>query len=157
ATTALALVVPAFAGFTDGSRPKAPETADQLDPRVPGTGPIGSPQDDMGRFVSAVLGSTELQWTQIFAKDGKIYRPPVLVLYRGATHSSCGGVAKSSMGPFYCPTDQKIYLDTSFFDQIVSRLRGCEVGNDACLFAQAYVIAHLVGRHVQNLLGILPK
>jgi len=136
---------------------EAPETAEQLDPRVPSTGPTGSPQDDMGRFVSKVLGSTELQWKQIFAKDGKIYRPPVLVLYRGATHASCGGAAQSAMRPFYCPADQKIYLDTSFFDQIVTRLRGCEVRNNACQFAQAYVIAHLVGRHVQNLLGILPK
>src|SRR5262245_62121725 len=97
ATSALALVVPAFAGFTHGSRPKTPEAAEQLEPRVPSTGPTGSPQDDMGRFVSAVLGSTELQWKQIFAKDGKIYRPPVLVLDRGVTqrrrcaagHSSC--------------------------------------------------------------------
>ena len=60
-----------------------------------------APQDDMGRFVSKVLGSTELQWKQLFAKDGRIYRPPVLVLYRGATHASCGGEAQGAMGPFY--------------------------------------------------------
>jgi uncharacterized protein len=115
------------------------------------------PKDDMGRFVSKVLGSTELQWKQVFAKDGKTYRAPGLVLYRGATQSSCGGVAESTMGPFYCPADQKIYLDTSFFDQIATRFRGCDVGSRTCQFSQAYVIAHLVGRHVQNLLGILPK
>ena len=116
-----------------------------------------APQDDMGRFVSKVLGSTELQWKQLFAKDGRIYRPPVLVLYRGATHASCGGEAQSAMGPFYCPADQKVYLDTSFFDQIATRFRGCDVGSKACQFSEAYVIAHEVGHHVQNLLGILPK
>jgi uncharacterized protein len=117
----------------------------------------GAPQDDMGRFVSKVLGSTELQWKQIFSKDGKSYRAPVLVLYRGQTHASCGGVAQAAMGPFYCPSDQKVYLDTSFFDQIATRFRGCDVGSKSCQFSQAYVIAHEVGHHVQNLLGILPK
>jgi uncharacterized protein len=117
----------------------------------------GAPQDDMGRFVSKVLGSTELQWKQIFSKDGKNYRAPVLVLYRGQTQASCGGVAQAAMGPFYCPADQKVYLDTSFFDQIATRFRGCDVGSKSCQFSQAYVIAHEVGHHVQNLLGILPK
>jgi uncharacterized protein len=116
-----------------------------------------APQDEMGRFVSKVLGSTELQWKQVFAKDGRTYRPPVLVLYRGATQASCGGQAQSAMGPFYCPADQKVYLDTSFFDQIATRFRGCDVGSKTCQFSQAYVIAHEVGHHVQNLLGILPK
>src|SRR6059058_1220079 len=116
-----------------------------------------APQDQVGRFVSKVLGSTELQWKQIFASDGRIYRSPVLVLYRGATHASCGGEAQSAMGPFYCPADQKVYLDTSFFDQIATRFHGCDVGSKTCQFSQAYVIAHEVGHHVQNLLGILPR
>jgi predicted metalloprotease len=111
----------------------------------------------MGRFVSKVLGSTELLWTQIFAKDGKMYRAPVMVLYPDVTHADCGGVAQSAMGPFYCPVDQKVYLDTLFFDQIATRFRDCDVGSKSCQFAQAYVIAHEVGHHVQNLLGILPK
>src|SRR5438067_1961632 len=115
-----------------------------------------TPQDAMGRFVSKVLGSTEAEWKQIFARDGKSYRAPVLVLYRGATRADCGGVAQSAMGPFYCPSDQRVYLDTSFFDQIATRFRGCDVGSKACQFAQAYVVAHEVGHHVQNLLGILP-
>src|SRR5204862_5172733 len=115
----------------------------------------GTPQDDMGRFVSKVLGSTEVQWKQVFAKDGKTYRAPVLVLYKGATQASCGGVAQSAMGPFCCPSDQRVYLDTSFFDQIARRFRGCDVGSKACQFAQAYVIAHEIGHHVQNQLGIL--
>jgi predicted metalloprotease len=118
---------------------------------------IGIPQDDLGRFLSAVLGSTELQWKQIFAQGGRNYRPPILVLYRGATRADCGGVAQSAMGPFYCPVDQKVYLDDSFFDQIATRLRGCDVGSKYCQFALAYGIAHEVGHHVQNLLGILPK
>jgi predicted metalloprotease len=119
--------------------------------------PSRAEQDDVGRFVSRVLGSTELQWKRVFAEEGKTYRAPVLVLYRGATKSSCGGVAESTMGPFYCPSDQKIYLDRSFFDQIATRFPSCDVGSKSCQFSQAYVIAHLVGRHVQNLLGILPK
>jgi predicted metalloprotease len=111
----------------------------------------------MGRFVSKVLGSTEVQWKQVFSKEGKTYRAPILVLYNGRTRADCGGVAQSAMGPFYCPADQKVYLDTSFFDQIATRFRGCDVGSKACQFSQAYVIAHEVGHHVQNLLGILPK
>jgi predicted metalloprotease len=102
------------------------------------------------REFAKVLGSTELQWKQVFAKDGRTYRPPVLVLYRGATQASCGGKAYSAMGPFYCPADQKVYLDTSFFDQIATRFRGCDVGNRACQFSQAYVIARLENRHSSN-------
>jgi uncharacterized protein len=115
------------------------------------------PQDETGRFVDRVLGSTEARWKEVFAADGKTYRPPILVLYRGSTAARCGGVAQSSMGPFYCPVDQKVYLDTSFFDQIATRFRGCDVGSRTCQFSQAYVIAHEVGHHVQNQLGILPK
>jgi uncharacterized protein len=133
----------------------------QSQPQVQAPSPsarhTGTPQDEMGRFVSRVLGSTEFVWKNVFAKDGKTYRAPVLVLYRGRTRADCGGVAQSAMGPFYCPTDQKVYLDTSFFDQIATRFRGCDVGSKTCQFSQAYVIAHEVGHHVQNLLGILPK
>jgi predicted metalloprotease len=129
------------------SRPGAP----------PPTRRTGTPQDDMGRFVDKVLHSTDVQWKNVFAKDGKNYRAPVLVLYRGSTRADCGGVAQSAMGPFYCPADQKVYLDTAFFNEIATRFRGCDVGSKGCQFAQAYVIAHEVGHHVQNLLGILPK
>src|SRR5258708_18244572 len=82
----------------------------------------GSPQDDMGRFVSRVLGSTEVQWKQVFAKDGKTYRAPVLVLYKEATQAICGGVAQNAMGAVYCPSDPKDYLHTSFFDQTLTRV-----------------------------------
>jgi uncharacterized protein len=117
----------------------------------------GRPQDEMGRFVDKVLHSTDVQWKNVFAKDGKTYRAPVLVLYNRVTRAACGGQAQSAMGPFYCPADQKVYLDTSFFDEIAKRFRGCDVGSKSCQFAQAYVIAHEVGHHVQNLLNILPK
>jgi len=115
----------------------------------------GKPSDDIGRFVSTVLGNIDTEWTDIFQRDGKTYRKPVLVLYQGQTQAACGGQAQSAMGPFYCPTDQKVYLDTAFFREIESRFRGCE--GKACEFSQAYVIAHEVGHHVQNLLGVLPR
>jgi len=115
----------------------------------------GKPSDDIGRFVSTILGNIDAEWTDIFQRDGKTYRKPVLVLYQGQTQAACGGAAQSAMGPFYCPTDQKVYLDTSFFREIESRFRGCE--GKACEFSQAYVIAHEVGHHIQNLLGVLAK
>jgi len=116
----------------------------------------GSPSDAMGHFVSAVLGSTETVWTDIFAQAGKTYIPPTLVMFSGATQSGCG-FAKSAMGPFYCPLDQKVYLDTSFFQDLEGRLGACQVGSKTCQFSQAYVIGHEIGHHVQNLLGVLPK
>jgi len=123
-------------------------------PSQPGR-PSGTPTDDTGRFVSRVLGSTEAVWKDIFAKDRGTYQPPTLVLFRDRTDAACGGVAQSAMGPFYCPADRKIYLDTSFFQQIETRFRGCD--GKACQFSQAYVIAHEVAHHVQNLLGILTR
>jgi hypothetical protein len=115
-----------------------------------------APSDQTGRFVSAILGSTEVQWTDIFAKSGKSYIAPTLVMFSGATQSGCGS-AQSAMGPFYCPLDQKVYLDTSFFQDLERRFRACDVGSKTCQFSQAYVIAHEIGHHVQNLLGVLPK
>src|SRR5581483_12176104 len=92
--------------------------------------------------------------TDIFQKSGQQYRAPRLRLYSGGEQGGCG-YAQAAMGPFYCPSDQRIYLDTSFFREIEQRFRGCS--GAACKFSQAYVIAHEVGHHVQNLLGILPK
>ena len=117
----------------------------------------GTPSDQMGQFVAAVLGETEDRWKEIFAKTNQRYREPRLVMFSGATRADQCGTAQSAMGPFYCPSDQKIYLDTSFFRDIERRFRGCDVGSKSCQFAQAYVLAHEVGHHVQNLLGILPK
>ncbi|HUB64749.1 MAG TPA: neutral zinc metallopeptidase [Methylocella sp.] len=114
-------------------------------------GQTGTPSDDTGQFVAAVLASTETVWSQVLPEQkGVAYIKPKLVLYSGRTASACGG-AQSAMGPFYCPRDQKVYLDTAFFQDMKRRLGG---GGD---FAYAYVIAHEVGHHVQNLLGILPK
>ena len=111
----------------------------------------GVPSDQMGQFIARVLGETEDVWTQILPlQTGKPYEKPVLVLFTGVTRSGCG-TAQSAMGPFYCPVDRKLYLDTSFFQDMQSKLGGG--GN----FAYAYVIAHEVGHHVQNLLGLLTK
>jgi predicted metalloprotease len=126
---------------------------EQYQPSKPGS----APKDESGRFVSRILASTEATWKDVFARSGRNYRTPVLVLYSGRTHANCGGSAMAAMGPFYCPADRKIYLDTSFFNMIESRFRGCDVGSQSCRFAQAYVIAHEVGHHVQNELGILSR
>ena len=79
-----------------------------------------------------------------------------LVMFSGATQSGCGS-AQAAMGPFYCPIDQKVYLDTSFFQDLERRFRACDVGSKTCQFSQAYVIAHEIGHHVQNQLGLLPQ
>ena len=111
--------------------------------------------DQMKEFVAAVLGSTEVQWTELFAKGNARYVPPTLVMFSGATSSACG-FAQSAMGPFYCPKDQQVYLDTAFFEDLQRRFGACNSAK-ACQFSEAYVIAHEVGHHVQNLLGILPR
>jgi uncharacterized protein len=116
----------------------------------------GGVSDQTKEMVSAVLGSTEVVWGKIFQESGEQYEPPTLVMFSGFTRSGCG-FAQSAMGPFYCPLDRKVYLDTSFFQDIERRFRGCEVGSKSCQFSQAYVITHEVGHHVQNLMGILPK
>ncbi len=115
---------------------------------VPATGE--KPTDDMGRFVASVLGGTEDVWTQLFQQGGAQYQKPRLVLFRGATPTACG-TGQSAMGPFYCPGDQKVYIDLGFYDTLRQQLGA--PGD----FAQAYVIAHEVGHHVQNLLGITTK
>jgi hypothetical protein len=116
-----------------------------------GTTQTGTPSDDMGQFVAAVLAANETVWSEVLPREKGIpYAKPKLVLYSGRTASGCGG-AQSAMGPFYCPRDQKVYLDTAFFQDMKRRLGG---GGD---FAYTYVIAHEIGHHVQNLLGILPK
>jgi predicted metalloprotease len=112
--------------------------------------------DEIKDRVSAILGSTEKVWSDIFQKSGRRYEPPTLVMFDGVTRSGCG-VAQSAMGPFYCPLDKKVYLDTSFFRDLERRFGACDAGSKACQFSQAYVITHEVGHHVQNLLGILPR
>jgi hypothetical protein len=112
------------------------------------------PTDTAGTFVSKVLRQNEDRWREIFQQSKQSYQAPHLVLFRGRVQSACG-LAQSAMGPFYCPGDRKIYLDTSFFGELERRFHGCD--GKACQFSQAYVIAHEYGHHVQNLLGILPK
>jgi hypothetical protein len=116
---------------------------------VPGADPTagGVPQDPAADFVSVVLGDTEDTWAQIFADGGSRYEPPRLVLFTDAVRSGCG-VGQSAMGPFYCPLDRKVYIDLGFYRELRERF---QAPGD---FAQAYVIAHEVGHHVQNLLGI---
>jgi len=109
-----------------------------------------SADDRSAQFVAAVLGQTEEVWTKIFEQKGMNYSKPKLVLFRGSTQSGCG-YADAQVGPFYCPEDQKVYLDLSFFDELSQR------HNAPGDFAQAYVIAHEIGHHVQNQLGILEK
>ena len=114
----------------------------------------GTPTDRTGNFVAAVLGNTEDVWTAVFRDNGQSYRAPRLRLYNDSVQGGCGR-AQAAMGPFYCPNDRRIYLDTSFFRDMRVRFHGCS--GKACEFAEAYVIAHEVGHHVQNLLGVLPK
>jgi len=121
---------------------------------VPRSQRSGTPSDPTGQFIAAVLGNTEDTWTDIFQKMNRQYAAPKLRLFRDSEQGGCG-FAQAATGPFYCPADRRIYLDTSFFKQIETRFHGC-TGN-ACKFSQAYVIAHEVGHHVQNLLGTLPK
>jgi predicted metalloprotease len=124
-------------------------------PRDAPTRHTGRPSDQPGDFVAAILGDTEDRWKDIFQKNNQHYRPPRLVMFNRVTDQPCGGVAQAAMGPFYCPSDKKIYIDTSFFRDLETRFRGCS--GKACQFSQAYVIAHEVGHHVQNELRILPK
>ena len=128
-------------------------TSEQTAPAPPVT--AGTPHDPTGKFVAMVLGDTEDRWTEIFAGEGRTYHPPKLRLFARSEPTPCA-FAQSAMGPFYCPSDRRIYLDTSFFDDLQHKFGGCSNSN-ACKFSEAYVIAHEVGHHVQNELGILPR
>ncbi len=112
--------------------------------------PKGAPADEMGQFVAKVLGSTEDVWGKIFQRSKSPYHPPTLVLYDGQVRSACG-MGQSAMGPFYGPNDEKLYIDLAFFRDMKTRF---QAPGD---FAQAYVIAHEVGHHVQKLTGGFDK
>ncbi len=118
-------------------------------PGLPGGAAVRS-EDDMKRFVSQVLADTEDVWTQVFTSFGRKYSDPTMVLFTGATRTACG-VGVAAMGPFYCPLDRQVYIDLAFYDQLKRRF------NAPGDFAQAYVIAHEVGHHVQKLFGIADK
>jgi len=117
---------------------------------APAQSQAASVDDEASQFVGAVLGSTEDTWGKVFQASGSQYPAPKLVLFSGAVASACGQ-ATSAVGPFYCPGDQQVYLDTSFFEEMRARLGG---GGD---FAEAYVIAHEVGHHVQTITGVSSK
>ena len=130
-------------GIDGGSVVQAPA------PSSPGQHGV-SPADPGGRFVSTILASTEDTWTEVFRQAGAKYRPPKLVMFSGATQTACG-LGQSAAGPFYCPEDQTVYIDLSFYQMLQQRFKA---SGD---FAQAYVVAHEVGHHVQNLLGTMNK
>lgn len=133
--------------FSDGSMPA--QTQSQQSGRSVAEG--GQVQnDEMTQFVRTILAETEDTWSGIFQSQGAQYPAPSLVLFKDRVSSACG-TASSASGPFYCPGDKKVYIDLTFYDELANRFRAS--GN----FAQAYVLAHEVGHHVQNLLGILPK
>ena len=148
-TVAIALVASFFfgvdprvvLGLLGGGGGPAPQVVQQRDPNAP------QATDRESRFVRTVLGYTEDVWTPLFRAQGATYRPPTLVLFEGRTDTACGA-GNSATGPFYCPADQNVYIDLSFFRLMQQRF------NVSGEFAQAYVIAHEVGHHVQNLLGI---
>ncbi len=112
--------------------------------------PVNPQEEELKQFVAVVLASTEDYWTEAFRQMGREYRKPKLQLFTGRVDSACG-VAGAAVGPFYCPGDEKVYLDLSFFNELKTRFRA--PGD----FAQAYVIAHEVGHHVQKLLGTMNK
>ncbi len=126
-----------------------PQQQTQQVPQSPSAGGSAT-SDEWGQFAAKVLGTTERTWTRVFQENGRTYEAPRMVLFSGFVQSACG-MAQSAMGPFYCPRDNKVYIDLTFFQDMRSRLGA---GGD---FAYAYVIAHEVGHHVQNQLGIADK
>jgi predicted metalloprotease len=128
-------------GGSPGIAPQEQSSGTQITPQR---------QDEMAQFMATVLAETEDVWQGIMQSQGKDYPEPKLVLFSGGTRSACGS-ASSAMGPFYCPGDQKVYIDLDFYDELARKFKA---SGD---FAQAYVLAHEVGHHVQNVIGVLPK
>ena len=154
-TLAIALVTGYFLGINPLTLLRAMQGAGGFDVSVPESGgeqapPLQPGQDPAADFVAVVLGDTEDVWTEIFASDGAQYEPPRLVLFTDSVQSACG-IAESAMGPFYCPEDRRVYIDLGFYRDLRDRFGA--PGD----FAQAYVIAHEVGHHVQNLMGTAGK
>jgi len=146
------IVIALIAGWIFGINPLALlgvlEGGEMPAVQQPGARPPAD--DEMARFVSTVLADTEDVWSALFRQSGQQYREPKLVLFRGRTQTACGQ-GQAAMGPFYCPGDERVYIDLAFYETMRSRLGA--PGD----FAQAYVIAHEVGHHVQHLLGITGK
>jgi predicted metalloprotease len=123
--------------------------------RSSSNGKTGAPTDEMGSMISGILGEIDDRWSEVFQASGQTYTGPKIVLFRNVTNGGRCGMAQSAMGPFYCPPDRKIFLDTGFFREVETRFHGCS--GSACKFTAAYIIAHEAGHHVQNLLGIIPR
>jgi len=140
------IVIALIAYFLGADPQTAMQVGEQVAPPHQAQVAKGTPNDQLGQFVAKVLGSTEDVWTQIFQQSGSQYRPPTLVLYDHVTRSACG-MGQAAMGPFYCPNDEKLYVDLSFYRDLQNRFHA--PGD----FAQAYVVAHEVGHHVQKLTG----
>ena len=135
--------------LSDGGAPTQTQTQGPV-PAPSGPPTAGSPRDEQKEFVARVLGDTEDVWTGVFQQRGGQYEPPKLVLFRGQAGSACG-LASAATGPFYCPGDRHVYLDLAFFQELSQRFGA--PGD----FARAYVIAHEVGHHVQNQLGLMAQ
>ncbi|MEJ5898550.1 KPN_02809 family neutral zinc metallopeptidase [Ochrobactrum teleogrylli] len=135
--------------FGSGGMDSSVQTQQQSSGRTAAEGGTVA-NDEMTQFARTVLAETEDVWSGIFQSRGQTYTKPTMVLFSGQVRSACG-FASAASGPFYCPGDRKLYIDLSFYDELANRFGAS--GN----FAQAYVLAHEVGHHVQNLLGILPK
>ena len=131
-------------GMADGGGPAVVQQQSQ------GPAPAPPADDPQARFVSQILRSTEQVWAEIFRNAGQTYRPAKLAIFKGSYPTACGQ-GQAAMGPFYCPGDQKVYIDLRFFETMATKLRS---SGD---FAQAYVIAHEVGHHVQNVMGIMER
>src|SRR5215472_14276279 len=123
--------------------------------RSSSSGKTGAPTDEMGSMIAGILGEIDDRWSEVFQASGQTYTGPKIVLFRNVTNGGRCGMAQSAMGPFYCPPDRKIFLDTGFFREVETRFHGCS--GSACKFTAAYIIAHEAGHHVQNLLGIIPR
>ncbi|QDT02862.1 Putative neutral zinc metallopeptidase [Rubripirellula lacrimiformis] len=143
------LILAMIVGLLGGDPRQVMQQANQGAAQAPAAGEgaeLSQLDIDRGEFVATVLADTEDVWTELFSQSGLVYEKPQLELFQHGTQTACGS-ATSAAGPFYCPADRKVYLDTAFFDQLAQQL------NAPGDFAQAYVVAHEVGHHVQNLLG----
>jgi predicted metalloprotease len=143
----LVFIVPRLLGSSGGSLIPDPGAVNGFPDVTGGGGTQVDPTDPMGNFVDAVSDDVNITWGEVFRGANKPYEPADIVLYRGSTRTGCG-IGDANTGPFYCPSDEHVYLDTGFFDELQNRFHA------AGDFAEAYVIAHEIGHHVQNLLGI---
>src|ERR1700676_3852202 len=159
------MIVLGLVGYAFGIDPRILMRGAQILPRGGSRAPsyqtdrppakTGAPTDEMGSMISGILGEIDDRWSEIFQASGQTYKGPRIVLSRNSTNGGRCGMAQSAMGPFYCPPEKQIFLDTGFFREVETRFHGCS--GSACKFTAAYIIAHEAGHHIQNLLGILPR